>query len=194
VRAPRDPAWEADGIVSEQWAPVSPVTGRLDAFEWREPPERLGQVIEPDLLEPPVLAEPKRAEPKRPAPAIEAKPAGVETAAKDGGAMPERVAKTIAATEVAPVPSVAGDGKAEPDTLPAESGKAGVVAADAGSGARSGPQPQPQPQSGPQPRPRRSSADGEGQREARIPPPPDDPGVKRDEEEEETAPGRFRLF
>ena len=40
VRAPRDPAWVADGFVSEQWAPVSPVTGRIDAFEWRAPVER----------------------------------------------------------------------------------------------------------------------------------------------------------
>ncbi|TGU12639.1 heme biosynthesis protein HemY, partial [Mesorhizobium sp. M2D.F.Ca.ET.153.01.1.1] len=37
VRAPRDPAWVADGVVSEHWAPVSPVTGKLDAFEWRAP-------------------------------------------------------------------------------------------------------------------------------------------------------------
>jgi HemY protein len=41
VRAPRDPAWTADGYVSEHWAPVSPITGRLDAFEWRVPVERL---------------------------------------------------------------------------------------------------------------------------------------------------------
>ena len=37
VHAPRDAAWTADGVVSEQWAPVSPVTGALDAFEWRVP-------------------------------------------------------------------------------------------------------------------------------------------------------------
>ena len=37
VNAPRDPAWTADGIVSETWAPVSPVTGQLDAFQWRVP-------------------------------------------------------------------------------------------------------------------------------------------------------------
>lgn len=37
VHAPRDAAWTADGVVSEQWAPVSPVTGMLDAFEWRVP-------------------------------------------------------------------------------------------------------------------------------------------------------------
>jgi HemY protein len=37
VRAPADAAWTADGVVSEAWHPVSPVTGRLDAFEWRVP-------------------------------------------------------------------------------------------------------------------------------------------------------------
>ncbi len=38
VRAARDPAWVADGVVSEHWAPVSPVTGKLDAYEWIIPP------------------------------------------------------------------------------------------------------------------------------------------------------------
>lgn len=42
ARAPRDKAWIADGVVSETWAPVSPVTGRLDAFVWDTPPEALG--------------------------------------------------------------------------------------------------------------------------------------------------------
>ena len=41
VRAPRDPAWTADGYVSETWEPVSPVTGKLDAFEWKVPVEQL---------------------------------------------------------------------------------------------------------------------------------------------------------
>ena len=41
VNAPRDPAWTADGIVSDTWAPTSPVTGELDAFQWRVPVERL---------------------------------------------------------------------------------------------------------------------------------------------------------
>jgi HemY protein len=40
VNAPRDPAWTADGIVSETWQPVSPVTGALDAFQWRVPLEQ----------------------------------------------------------------------------------------------------------------------------------------------------------
>lgn len=37
VRAPRDPVWVADGITSDDWEPVSPVSGELDAFEWRVP-------------------------------------------------------------------------------------------------------------------------------------------------------------
>ncbi|KKB07753.1 heme biosynthesis protein HemY [Devosia chinhatensis] len=37
VHAPRDPAWTADGIVSDEWEPISPLTGRLDAFEWKVP-------------------------------------------------------------------------------------------------------------------------------------------------------------
>ena len=36
-RAPRDPVWIADGVVSRSWAPISPKTGRLDAFEWAPP-------------------------------------------------------------------------------------------------------------------------------------------------------------
>ena len=62
VRASRDPAWVADGFVSERWAPVSPVTGKLDAFEWRVPMERLGQLIEQeDQQVHPSLAPPRPA-------------------------------------------------------------------------------------------------------------------------------------
>ena len=37
LRAPRDPAWTADGVISKHWAPISPVTGELDAFQWKVP-------------------------------------------------------------------------------------------------------------------------------------------------------------
>lgn len=50
ARAPRDPAWIADGIVSDRWAPISPVTGRLDAFVWQAPPDVLA-APEPSLLD-----------------------------------------------------------------------------------------------------------------------------------------------
>src|SRR3954454_3713920 len=49
VHARRDPAWTADGFVSDRWMPVSPVTGRLDAFQWKDPLAELdhgGAVIE----------------------------------------------------------------------------------------------------------------------------------------------------
>jgi HemY protein len=37
VRAPRDPVWTADGVTADEWEPVSPISGRLDAFEWKVP-------------------------------------------------------------------------------------------------------------------------------------------------------------
>src|SRR5262249_42311206 len=49
VHAAHDPAWTADGVVAETWMPVSSVTGRLDAFEWRVPVAELtprGRLIE----------------------------------------------------------------------------------------------------------------------------------------------------
>jgi HemY protein len=42
IRAARDPAWTADGFVSDRWLPVSPVSGRLDAFQWKVPLAELG--------------------------------------------------------------------------------------------------------------------------------------------------------
>lgn len=39
VHAPRDPAWTADGVIADSWAPISPVTGALDAFQWKVPLE-----------------------------------------------------------------------------------------------------------------------------------------------------------
>jgi HemY protein len=37
VHAPRDPAWVADGRISDTWAAVSPVTGTLDGYAWMVP-------------------------------------------------------------------------------------------------------------------------------------------------------------
>ena len=41
VHAPRDKAWIADGVVSDRWSPISPVSGHLDAFRWETPPEMI---------------------------------------------------------------------------------------------------------------------------------------------------------
>ena len=48
LNARRDPAWTADAFVSDHWLPISPVSGRLDAFEWKDPlaGEDHGAVIE----------------------------------------------------------------------------------------------------------------------------------------------------
>jgi HemY protein len=47
MRAKRDPAWVADGYVTEEWMPASPQTGRLDAFVWSAPPSTAaGPVLE----------------------------------------------------------------------------------------------------------------------------------------------------
>jgi HemY protein len=47
-KAPRDPAWVADGVVSDHWLPASPVTGKLDAFVWQRPIEHLSSGTEPE--------------------------------------------------------------------------------------------------------------------------------------------------
>jgi HemY protein len=49
LTARRDPAWTADGFVADRWLPVSPASGRLDAFEWKDPlagEDHAGAVIE----------------------------------------------------------------------------------------------------------------------------------------------------
>lgn len=120
VRAPRDPAWIADGVVSERWLPASPVTGRLDAFEWRAPEERLGHLIEQDET----LRE------RIPIPAIAAVPpehadivdVHVES---DAEAKPEPSAEERVASVAPPVPDsaiVADTDQAAPIRLPDDPG------------------------------------------------------------------------
>lgn len=118
VRAPRDPAWVADGVVSERWAPFSPVTGRLDAFEWRAPEERLGHLIEQHDDEP---AE------RVAIPAIRAaQPAGddIVDVTVESDIEPEKSAEAVKVVAPAPDP-VAGlvdDDKVEPIRLPDDPG------------------------------------------------------------------------
>jgi HemY protein len=37
LHAPRDPMWVSDGVASNRWVPVSPVTGEIVACEWKVP-------------------------------------------------------------------------------------------------------------------------------------------------------------
>ncbi|KFB08796.1 heme biosynthesis HemY N-terminal domain-containing protein [Nitratireductor basaltis] len=109
LRAPRDPAWIADGQVSERWAPVSP-SGRFDAYEWRVPVERLAPVLDADdALEP--------------LPAISAPPAGASSAGRSEDA---EIVVEEGLTEVKP--PVAG--KAKPNEPDASSDKGDAVKAD----------------------------------------------------------------
>jgi HemY protein len=69
VRALHDPVWTADGYVSDRWRPVSPVTGRLDAFQWQAPlaalPSDRNAPIESSAFEEAMLAPPRPIEPPR---------------------------------------------------------------------------------------------------------------------------------
>jgi HemY protein len=81
VRALHDPVWTADGYVSDRWRPVSPVTGRIDAFQWQAPlaslPSDKTATIESSAFEEAMLAapSPRRVEPPREVPAEPAPPA-----------------------------------------------------------------------------------------------------------------------
>ena len=99
TRAPRDAMWHADGHWSRQWAPVSPVTGKLDAYRWAEPMEELSGPIE----EPPPAYEP---------PSLDGAPAAVEAPAQPGSDSeppappPEPKAEILAPEKVsAPLPT-----------------------------------------------------------------------------------------
>ncbi len=49
LRAAPDPSWTADGFVSDRWLPASPVSGRIDALEWKAPAAAArGALIEND--------------------------------------------------------------------------------------------------------------------------------------------------
>jgi HemY protein len=58
LNAAPDPQWTADGHVTKHWLAVSPVSGRLDAFEWRVP---LTGMLTTPLIEP----EPQAAPPEQ---------------------------------------------------------------------------------------------------------------------------------
>ncbi|MEJ8475778.1 heme biosynthesis protein HemY [Roseibium algae] len=59
VHAPLDKAWVTGSVVSREWQAVSPVSGKLDAFEWKTPSgfgdEEPGPVIEDAMFDAPAL-------------------------------------------------------------------------------------------------------------------------------------------
>jgi HemY protein len=186
VRAPRDPAWVADGFESERWAPVSPVTGRLDAFEWRVPVERLGSVIEADrerdrIAEAPALAAPLPVAPAEPTAAPPpSMPAPVVAASSPVPRQPEP--HVLAAETASPEPVVNGvvaGGSA--DSAAPRSPQAGLVEALDGAEQEQSSEAVAQDHRTPPPT-----------AEITVPMPPDDPGV--DPLETVKARRRFGLF
>jgi HemY protein len=119
VRAPRDPAWMADGEVFEEWAPISPVSGRLDAFEWKVPAARIGGPVLADIeavAEPePAFIGPPPAPPQRPA----AQPVPLRPRVAETAERPSPRSRPVAAnpaTGIAPARSAAAP---HPITAPA---------------------------------------------------------------------------
>lgn len=121
--APRDAAWMADGVVSDRWAPISPVTGALDAFEWRVPVEDVEggdeRILGTDLTEFIASGEPETVIGKADAISIEPEPAAPVPAAAAAPAAqepkPAPVAKE-APPKDAPAPAAAA--APEPSSRP----------------------------------------------------------------------------
>lgn len=160
VRAPRDAAWTADGVVAEHWQPASPVTGRLDAFEWRVPVATDSGATEldgSDLAERAVLPLEPPAPP--PPPPDEPPPASGESEVKPAAA----------ASEPAPIPAAA---------------QVRPVAAE-----RTAAEPPPVAVQPPPPRPVPAAAPSAGGKPAEYPLPflPDDPGPVREKSRDPTG-------
>jgi HemY protein len=102
MRAAPDPVWTADGAVSEQWLPVSPATGRLDAFQWKVPVAEIGferPLIEPDKIAPAV----EKTQPVEEKPSPPVVPVEVDSAPKPA---PRRKSAPRRAVEKQPDPVI----------------------------------------------------------------------------------------
>ncbi|SFB25250.1 HemY protein [Rhizobium sp. NFR07] len=95
LRAPRDPSWVADGFVSENWLPISPISGKLDAFEWKVPFSQLeGPVVEGKAAADEAIANLPAVTESSPRPPV----APVETKPRAEEAKPAKVTAPPAAT------------------------------------------------------------------------------------------------
>jgi HemY protein len=115
VRAQHDPVWTADGYVSDRWRPVSPVTGRLDAFQWQTPvaalPSDRGAAIEAKEFNE-AMSAPRRVEPPR-------EPAAEATPAEQDNSPPEPSAKAAAAEPPPTAPAAPSQQQAEAPSMAA---------------------------------------------------------------------------
>ncbi len=143
VTAQRDPAWTADGVVAEQWAPVSPVTGQLDAFQWRVPVEALesadSELIADKLAELAALGAPLGAIEAKPLAAGEPKSGAVAASdasvSETGSAEPAQSGAAVATPKTAAGPAAKAPAPAATtiDATPAVAAAATAVSAAAAS-------------------------------------------------------------
>jgi HemY protein len=162
LTAQRDPAWTADGIVSNSWMPVSPVTGRLDAFEWRIPIADLGP-------RGPIIEHDRAGMRRQPPLAVAAAPAAA-AASESKSAAPE-------STPVAPPAATEAPAVSEPAATVAPGTAAPATATPAAAVATSTAAASPTPQGAP-------ARSGDGAVEPVIPlvHAPDDPGPEPEDE------------
>ena len=60
INAPRDPVWVANGVTAHEWAPLSPITGELDAFEFKVPTSAVSLSENPPMAIDVKLTEPEQ--------------------------------------------------------------------------------------------------------------------------------------
>jgi HemY protein len=123
VHAARDPAWTADGFVSDRWLPVSPVSGRLDSLQWQAPTAALGgegAVIEGNDQPPPIDAPVPKAVP--PTAASERVDRPQTRAAAAAKAMVRHSAPTPRVEAVIPLVHAPDDPGPEPSAEPEPAG------------------------------------------------------------------------
>jgi HemY protein len=132
VRAAHDPVWTADGYVSDRWRPVSPVTGRLDAFQWQTPlaalPSDKSATIESSAFTEAMLAPRRVAPPAEPSREI---PVESPPAAQDNSPVAEPVAVTAPAAPPPPTTTPVTTVPATPNPAPAPAMTSAPVAVTA---------------------------------------------------------------
>ncbi|MGH6837242.1 MAG: heme biosynthesis HemY N-terminal domain-containing protein [Methylocella sp.] len=138
-RAPRDAAWIAEGVVSDQWLPASSATGKLDAFVWRRPDEHPSGGEPEEALFKPIAASAE--------PTLLIEKTQIEKT--------QAIAIVPPANEVGPEPAVSTDASAAltgegagADASPREENKQGLPVADAPPTAAKDPGPEQIPKRG----------------------------------------------
>jgi HemY protein len=174
VHAPRDPAWTADGMVLEEWAPASPVSGRLDTVEWKIPLTELDA--------PQIAIDATELLPAPPVTNVEEQPEPSDEAADPLAAVTESEASRIIDAVESPLPASTAESPVGASAPESSSGPSSTGASPGISPRR--PRRSPVAGGSREPPATMPSAPRQIEPEAPMPPPiPDDPGVGDDEDE-----------